>query len=664
MDRLRTRSELNGFFWGALFIGLGGAVACGDPSCPAGSVSVSGRCEPAATTCPEGQVLEGGRCADVDESDAGADAEVDSDGSVIDASMDSDAMVSESEDPLCDALDCGDHGACRIVGDQAQCACDKDFTGELCDACEGDLVLEGDACVTLCESEDAPYCGNNGSCVEADGAADCECVHPHAGFECGECAEGFALQSDGTCEPDCGECGEHAFCNEELMTPSCECVAGYEIEDDECVWVGDGVTGGIVGGDLAVPEAWTAQNATFDDGMVSFETAMVGGRCKLGALEQTIHMPALEDAEPLVLDIDARALCKSTDPGACPALLVDIGDTVTRLMMAGGASPVNGTLSVCLGEAAYQDEVLLRIRPGLALMGLYNAVACAPSTWPLLQEVRIRPARAGECPADGELLGSLASEQGWTRRRSSETGTARIEGNKLTVSSATNGMSTLVSVPEAGGLAMRVSSPSPGNVGVFLNGLMIANGLQTSPALICLPEWTHGSVQSIGFANASGTAEVTQLSVGYEAACRDSEFDSGFERAFDGNGWSTRGVTIASHLDGSQAWRGSGAMTAVSGAFLMPGYGEPSRRPALILRARVGSSSTTGTVQMMGGGTSINSAFTNHDVWSDREICLDRAWLGQPTSIFVIASATQSSGTPYVWVDSITPSLIEAGVCD
>jgi hypothetical protein len=568
--------------------------------------------------------------------------------------------------PLCEGVDCGDHGTCDVVAGDTVCECDEGYEGEQCDACASGEALQGGECVSLCDADDAPDCGVNGECAVDEGTATCRCEHPFGGEDCTDCAEGFALQTDGSCKPDCGACGAHSFCNETLMTPSCECVAGYAKSGADCTWVGDGTTGGIVDGDLDVPSEWTTQNVTFQGGAVSFDNALVGGTCRLGAIEQTIHMPAREDAEALVLDIDARTVCTSMDSGACPALLVDIADSVTRVTMAGGAAPVSGTLSVCLGDAAFQDEVLLRIRPGLALSSLSTAVACT-SPWPSLERVRIRSARAGECPADASLLGSLASQQGWSRRRSAETGTAKIENNKLTVTSSFNAMSTLVSVPAAGGLAVRVSSAVPGNVAVLLDGLAIANGLPASPATVCLPEYAYGSVHSLGFSNASATAEVTQLSVGFEAACSGSDFDGGFERSFDGNGWTTRAATVTTHADGSRGWRASGAQSAISGTVLMPGYGEASKRPALNLRSRVGSSSTTGHVQIMGAWLSTDSVIEEHSNWVDSWTCLDPAWLGQPTNIFVIAYATLpggTAGTPYVWIDRLTPALVDPGMCD
>lgn len=269
---------------------------------------------------------------------------------------------------------------------------------------ESDSVCaDGSDCIDPCEAGSAPDCGSHGDCWSSDGVAACQCEHPYAGDTCDECEEGFSKRS-GVCEPDCGECGDHARCNATLTTPSCECVAGYADTGNGCTWLGDGLTGGVLDSELDDATAWALTNMSIGAGVATFENVIVGGACKLGALEQVVRMPSREDAEALVLEIEAMTTCASTDAKACPALLVDIGDTVTRLELAGGPSPVVRELAICLGEAAYQEQVTLRVRPGLATAT--GALTCS-ATWPTLQRIRMRSAVAGECPQPSNLLGDL-----------------------------------------------------------------------------------------------------------------------------------------------------------------------------------------------------------------------------------------------------------------
>src|SRR5688572_14400264 len=78
MDRLSSSPSLiKGLSrYAALALASALFAACGDPSCPAGSTKVNGRCEP-APTCREGEVEENGECVDAMPNtmgDAGSDA--------------------------------------------------------------------------------------------------------------------------------------------------------------------------------------------------------------------------------------------------------------------------------------------------------------------------------------------------------------------------------------------------------------------------------------------------------------------------------------------------------------------------------------------------------------------------------------------------------------
>jgi hypothetical protein len=577
---------------------------------------------------------------------------------------DQDAEVTESDDPLCESVDCGDNGACQIFEDEARCACENGYEGELCDECEEGLVRDGDSCVEPCDASNAPDCGDNGSCEAEESVAACVCEHPFAGDACDECARGFALQPDGTCEPDCGECGAHEFCNEELMTPSCECVAGYGDEGGSCRWFGDGITGGIVDGDFEDSDAWTFSNMNVGEGVAEFENLIVGDACKLGSIEQVIRMPAQADAEPLMLVIEARTTCTSADPKTCPPLLVDIDETVTRLEMPGGPSPVTRELTVCLGEAAFQEETLLRVRPGLATG---NGPAACTATWPSLQQISIRPATPIQCPQTGMLLGDLSSSDGWSFR-----GNAAISGNKLAINSSTAEARTLISIPASGGVALRVTTPSPSNTEVLLDGLPFQSGTVTSPAQICFPEWTFGSTHGLSFEMLVSTTEITGLSVVADATCTGA-FDGGFEKPLGTGSWSyyivpASRMTYSEAHSGGYAWRAQSSPALLMGLVLFPAFGDDTRRPAMSAFTRAGGMNMEGTLNLQVGSLSGYPITTRvHTSWGSKRVaCLGEEWAGQPAFAIATASAqmTSGSGTPTHWIDDVYADSVEASNCD
>src|SRR6201999_717986 len=129
---------------------------------------------------------------------------------------------------------------------------------------------------------------------------------------------------------------------------------------------------------------------TIANNSATFTTSGQGTSCELGILSQTLNMPDRDDAEQLVLELEALSTCSRSDPVACPPLLIEIGTSVTRVPVAGGASPAQRTLALCLGESGFGGEVLLRIRPGLAHQAPNVAFRCGTDIWPSLKAVRIR----------------------------------------------------------------------------------------------------------------------------------------------------------------------------------------------------------------------------------------------------------------------------------
>lgn len=175
MDRLST-SIRNGFAQcarsmsiAALCALIAWIAACGEASCPAGSISIDGRCEP-ATECPAGATEDGGVCVADSPSSMGDAASDDPE-----AGTDLDSSVTESTDPLCATFDCGDHGACQVERTVARCICDDGYQGAQCDGCVAGLVAQGDTCITPCDADNAPRCDEDRVCDDSSGRAICVC---------------------------------------------------------------------------------------------------------------------------------------------------------------------------------------------------------------------------------------------------------------------------------------------------------------------------------------------------------------------------------------------------------------------------------------------------------------------------------------------------------
>ena len=385
--------------------------ACTSGTCPLGSQSVGNQCV-SLDECPAGQERRNGECVMSDDMPAmGGDASHSvggAGGSGSKAQAGTGALMAGSaapdtgiDDPVlpvdggepdaCASIDCGAHGVCEVdLSGVAHCACDVGFVGDVCDACVAGLGLSDEGgCVPLCDAADAIDCGPFGTCLADDSGASCTCMHPHAGASCESCADGYALE-DGQCVPDCGECGLHEFCDETLHVPSCACVAGYADGANGCAWVGDGSTGGIVDGEFDDANAWTAKDVTIRDGQAILGSQGTGDACTVGTLSQTLTMPERVDAEPFVLDMQLQTLCADTNLDNCPALLLEVGNSVRRVRA--GGTLTGQTVSICLGAAAYGRDVPLRIRPSIATAS--STRSCDATTWPW---ILFPPHPRGEC---------------------------------------------------------------------------------------------------------------------------------------------------------------------------------------------------------------------------------------------------------------------------
>lgn len=459
------------------------------------------------------------------------------------------------------------------------------------------------------------------------------------------------------------ECGRHESCDETLGVPSCACVAGYARTGGVCNWVGDGATGGIRDGDLDDPTQWDAHQVEVN-GNASFTSSGTGDTCTVGVLSQTIEMPSREDAEPLVLDIETLTSCTDTNPDRCPALLVELGDTVRRVGVSGGPSPGMGRASICLGAAGYGGSVALRVRPSVMSIPDARPYDCETTDWPTLRSLRIRPARSGECEPVSGTWNDLTSPARWTLAR------ATIASGSLALS-ANGHATTTIEFPSRSELpspALRFTKSASYVVvqldgmfwGIFRGDQPNANSRQT----LCLPDFARGAFHDVTF-YALGEGNISSLDIETEARCGDGAFDRGFERDLSTGSWSANSLNMV--RDSQFAGRGSVLRTPndntgnIVALLRFPrADSENAGRPAFEFSRRP-EVNGVGRYTVEGFGTSLGDEFET-SAWSQERLCLPHALEGQLVNAVMAVSGRRSMSPVHtydqsVWIDDAGPTL-------
>ncbi len=120
----------------------------------------------------------------------------------------------------CNNVDCGGHGACKVVDKKAVCMCDEGFhkMGLICEE-------NGNSCIGI-------DCGQ-GKCIVKNSKALCKCPNGYTGAQCDSCDEGYQDNDNNkTCKRSCEtaglDCGEHGNCDDTSGTPQCNCENGYD----------------------------------------------------------------------------------------------------------------------------------------------------------------------------------------------------------------------------------------------------------------------------------------------------------------------------------------------------------------------------------------------------------------------------------------------------
>jgi hypothetical protein len=242
---------------------------------------------------------------------------------------------------------------------------------------------------------------------------------------CGEVLEkpdaGDTADADpciGTCEcrvdTDCSD--SHAVCDDQVTTRSCTCAAGYAPgTGGACEWSG-------VVGDPGFQAAgrWTGStvdvavdpnlNVTgmIDPGAARFSAK---GMCDLARITQTVDMPRLSRAQPLVVEV-AHRITSFMDFNA-PA--IGIGPSWHDDVPSSNSS--FRSARICLGSAQYAPETSKgKGAPvEIVVMPTRTGFSCNDSNSFLdIDHFEIKPANPGECAAPGTALnGDAEAEGGW-----------------------------------------------------------------------------------------------------------------------------------------------------------------------------------------------------------------------------------------------------------
>lgn len=117
-----------------------------------------------------------------------------------------------------------EHGIC--IG--GACACDKGWTGAVCQLCRPGFY--GPDCLPC----NVDNCGSRGVCDDGlSGTGACVCLEGWTGVDCDECLPGYYGQACTPCE---GDCGSHGLCMDGRNgTGGCACDAEWEGEAcDDC----------------------------------------------------------------------------------------------------------------------------------------------------------------------------------------------------------------------------------------------------------------------------------------------------------------------------------------------------------------------------------------------------------------------------------------------
>jgi len=368
-----------------------------------------------------------------------------------------------------------------------------------------------------------------------------------------------------------------------------------------------------------------------------------------------------------VLEIDATTSCTSANPEDCPPLLVELGNSVTRLRVPSAPSP--RTHAMCLGEAGYGGDVALRIRPGLATRPLgssdnwFGCEGRGPDFWPRVNAVRIRSAAAGECPQPGQIPGGdFSSSEHWQLGM-----TSRVSNGALTLTDSAIVTFLAPSAATMPSPALQIvlggAAPPQNHFIVELDGLSFATvfGDETAPRFLCLPSWSQGAEHELALRAMEGARVITEVSVASEPACGDGAFDQGFVRPLSTGAWDrlpSFGPSSDAVVDERSPIRGATSLRITASANVRALVRVPDVAGlAFTFMARVEETTPGGSVFFTRmppeGVIDIPPGRSPSEL---RTICLGRAWKGQLAQPTLLLSAQNISDSEQgtLWLDEAT----------
>ncbi|MBX3161367.1 MAG: hypothetical protein KF773_35725 [Deltaproteobacteria bacterium] len=321
----------------------------------------------------------------------------------------------------------------------------------------------------------------------------------------------------GTCEcrvdTDCSD--GHAVCDDQGTSRTCTCAFGYAPGvGGACEW-----NGVVADPGFQATTRWTAgDNVTVDAnlnvaGMIDPGAARFSAMalCDFSRVTQTLEMPRLSRAEPLVVEIAYRMTSfmdfNSPTVGIGPSWIDD-------LPRAGGTFQTSRS---CLGSAQYASESTRGkgASVDLVVMPTREAFFCADTSMFMdVDRIEIKPANPGECPLPGTALnGDAEGEGGWQFQISAnDQSSARIEagvgeansrGARLFMHHRCQGvaLSNKISVPTADAVASpaismfnRTSANSrmQSNIGTLAGPEVLGTGVGQTFKM-CVPAFMRGS---------------------------------------------------------------------------------------------------------------------------------------------------------------------------
>ncbi len=493
--------------------------------------------------------------------------------------------------------------------------------------------------------------------------------------------------SDSGCQVD-DDCGAHEVCE---PSGACACGSGYTLSDNGCQW-----SGVIADPGFQDPTAWTVEGSiavrpesagNADAGDMFFDSDAV---CAMNRATQRVLMPALDRAEPLVVELIYQGGVGGfeSEYPASPALGINgawipLGRDYPQM----GDSPWI-TQRVCLGEAAYGGEVEF----GLAINWAYPECQQGTTEGTLIVDrFAIVPAEEGECPPPGQVRGgdfesdrwSFSAPPGGLAGYMAAVGENGTRGARLSTpacqSPAT--MQTLLSVPSSmnapalklwwrgefrAAVSLTLLSPYAAQGRTLGHEFARLSGTAGEKVTtICLPQWSHGHAVPLTVSvgdlfpcqSDAQSVDFDTLELVEEPAC--AELEAIADGSFEGRAgsaaqtllmpWSsyepgTARVAYETSAELANTGTGVARLTVANvcqdsrlqTSFAVPGADPTQGGPALQFFYNLGPSPSTSFL-VRDSLKTFEVAIPDSAGWTKQTACIDPALAGRPmTATFVL----------------------------